>query len=375
MSSMKQDQHTDEKEDIQDFLHKPYMTSVMFGIVVLLVCVIALLALIPGRSKKTADGDSALQQSIADYAQQQKENDQVSGLSGETVDIEERMKNENADARENDDTASEPVPGAPEPETGAGKEEEYVPTAADSGKEAVVVEAEDENSEAYSKEYILNEALPYFADNNHAAISDLAHLKRYVKLSNELTGTGQYYYIGDVNQAGQPDGRGLAIYEDNSYYYGDWDDGVKSGGGRWFRFYINEKSERNRMGIYTSHSYAGDWANDLPNGEGAEHYDVDVSAIKSSENIPQNYVGRFVNGFYDGDMYLNTVDLTGNVKEWDGTADKGEFSLWREMSAIGECSIWKNKQDDTLCLDVDQSENGSLGITELMKPAGSEGAQ
>ena len=53
-----------------------------------------------------------------------------------------------------------------------------------------------------AKEFILKEAYPYFADNKQDAIWDLAHLKRYVKLSKGLEGTGDYYYQGDVDSEG-----------------------------------------------------------------------------------------------------------------------------------------------------------------------------
>lgn len=346
--------YKNEKRDgLQGLLQKPYMTLVLLGIiVVLLICIIVMLVL-PGR-RETAQSsvNSDLQQDITDYAKEQQQNDYVSGLSGETVSIEpvEEKKEENIVNEEK-----------PEPEN------ESDPTAADSDKTAIIVDVEDETDVSYSKEFILNEALPYFADNNQAAIWDLVHLKRYVKLSSELKNTNQYYYSGDVNGNGRPNGKGLAIYEDNSYYYGDWVDGVRSGTGTWFRFYISEKSKRNAMGKYMAHSYAGQWANNLPDGQGAEHFDVDISKLKGNERIIQNVVGGFAGGLYDGDLYGYTVNYVGTVEEWDGIAAGGVFSLWRDMSAIGECSVWRNKDDHNLCLDIDKSENKNQGIRELLK--------
>lgn len=336
----------------EGFLENPSLTPILLGVIAfLLVCVIALLAFLSGRGKETArDADEELQQTITDYVKEQQKNDYVPETSGEAVVV--------APQTDGDEEEAEPE----EPE-----EEPIDPVAADSDKTAVVVDVEDENDISYSKEFILNEALPYFADNNQAAIWDLAHLKRYVKLSSELTGTGQYYYIGDVNGDGEPDGKGLAIYEDNSYYYGDWSDGAREGDGTWFRFYISEKSKRNKMGKYMYHSYAGAWADNLPNGQGAEHFEVDVSKLKGGERILQNVVGGFVDGLYDGELYGYTVNYIGTVEEWDGVASVGTFTLWRDMSAIGECSVWRNKDDHDLCLDIDKSENKNQGIEELMK--------
>jgi hypothetical protein len=77
-------------------------------------------------------------------------------------------------------------------------------------------------------------------------------------------------------------------------------------------------------------------------------------------------VGNFTDGLYDGELYANTVDYTGNVEEWDGVASMGTFELWRDMSAIGECSVWRKKDDTSVCMDIDKSENKNQGITELL---------
>lgn len=367
MNLMEQNHNTDEHGNgnenktqaqggLYELLQKPYMTPVLLGVIaLLLICIIVLLVLMPNRGQSAQSSvNSDLQQDIADYANEQKQNDYVSGLTGETVSI-DLVDQENAESVKKDADAE------------SDGKSEYASVAADAGKTAVVVDEEDETDESYSKEYILNEAFPYFADNKQDAIWDLAHLKRYVKLSEELKDTNRYYYKGEVNSSGKPNGKGLAIYEDNSYYYGDWSDGVRSGNGRWFRFYINEKSDRTAMGKYTSHSYAGEWADDLPNGQGAEHYDVDTSKVKGGEIIVQNVVGNFTDGLYDGEMFANTIDGRNVVQEWDGIAADGVFKLWRDMSSIGECSVWRNKDDHELCLDIDKSKNKNQGIRELLK--------
>lgn len=358
VEDLDREQNEEEEErrsGLSEILQKPFMTPILLGIIaILLICIIVLLFLIPGRKKVSQTGTDGLQQDITQYAQEQKQNDYVSGLSGETVSVPSVD-----DKQEEKETTSEKPVQETEPET--------APMAADGDKTAIVVDVEDENDVAYSKEFILNEALPYFADNNQDAIWDLAHLKRYVKLSEGLKGTDQYYYNGDVNSDGKPDGQGLAIYEDNSYYYGGWTDGVRSGNGTWFKFYIGKKNKTNAMGKYIAHSYSGEWANDLPNGQGAEHYEADISKLQVRERILQNVVGNFTDGLYDGELYMNTVDYTGNVEEWSGIAEKGVFTLWRDMSAIGECSVWRKNDDHSLCMDIDKSENKNQGIWELIK--------
>lgn len=372
MNLMERNHNTEQEDDLEELdlereedeergrkreslLQKPFMTTLLLGIIAaLLLCIIALLLFLPGRREAAqTDADGGLQQSITDYAKEQQKNDYVPETDGESAAVtpQQTTKEEEPEEEEEEDAEEEPID----------------PVSADSDKTAVVVDVEDENDVSYTKEFILNEALPYFADNNQEAIWDLAHLRRYVKLSEGLKGTGNYYYTGDVNGSGRPDGMGLAIYEDNSYYYGGWSNGARSGHGTWFRFYISEKSSRNAMGRYMAHSYAGEWADDLPNGQGAEHYEVDLARMQGGERILQNVVGGFVDGLYDGTLYGYTINNIGTREEWDGVADKGTFELWRDMSAIGECSVWRNKEDHTLCLDIDKSENRNQGIRELWK--------
>jgi len=346
----KQEENIEESETLWQ---KPVMTKILLAVIaVLLICILILLTIMVGRRNRETEVDSDLQQSITDYAELQQEPDRQP-----MTEMEAPVPEKESDVPEEPETDEEE-----ETET----EEEYV--SADDDKTAIVIDIEDENDEAYTKEYILKEAYPFFADNNQDAIWDLAHLKRYVKLSKELEGTDGYYYQGDVDGDGKPHGTGLAIYEKNSYYFGQWSHGVRSGNGTWYRYYINQKNKTNAMGVYMSHSYAGEWKNNLPNGQGAEHYDVDISKLEPTRRIMiQNVVGNFTDGLYDGDMYANTTDYIGNVQEWDAIAEKGVFKLWRDMSAIGECSVWRYREDTSVCMDVDKSENKNQGIRELLK--------
>lgn len=332
------------------------LTVILLGIIlVLLLCIIVLLLLLPGKNKSDEQSSNdALQQSITDYAYEQKQNDtpvNKPDTGAIVVNSSDVLTHENTDEEA---IITEEAPGEAEP----------VSETID--KTAIVIDIEDESDVSYTKEFILNEMLPYFADNNLEAVWDLAHLKRYVKLSASLENTDNYYYLGGVDSDGLPDGTGLAIYEKNTYYYGSWSHGVRSGDGRWYRFYIDPIGQPTTKKKYQAHSYSGQWANDLPNGEGAEHYDVDIAQLEVRERILQNVVGNFTNGLYDGELYANTVDYTGNVEEWSGTAHNGVFDLWRDMSAIGECSVWQKRDDNNIYMDIMDEDNKNQGMAELL---------
>ncbi len=76
-----QDEADDESAGLQGLLQRPYMTTVLLGVIVLLLlCIIVLLFLLP--RKKISDANGNLQQNITEYAQEQKLNDIVKDASG-----------------------------------------------------------------------------------------------------------------------------------------------------------------------------------------------------------------------------------------------------------------------------------------------------
>lgn len=344
--------------NLQHLPDKTIMGILLAGIFIMLVGIFVLLLVRTFRSPASVQDASAdLQQKITDYANEQKQNDSVDIPQTIVVEPAEITTEKGDINSENSKTQTEET-----------IDEEVELTSATIDKTAVVVDIEDENDIAYTKEFILKEMTPYFEANNLEAVWDLAHLKRYVKLSEGLKGSDTYYYQGDVDSEGLPDGKGLAIYENNTYYYGSWSHGMRDGNGRWYRFYINASDKITKNKKYQAHSYAGDWKNDLPNGSGAEHYDVDITKLESYERIIQNVVGNFTDGLYDDYMYANTVDYVGLVEEWYGTAVKGVFSSWEDISSRGEYYAWQNKDDKMLYMNINKSDNKNQGMREMLKP-------
>ena len=200
-----------------------------------------------------------------------------------------------------------------------------------------------------------------------SAMYDLSALRRYRKLSYSLKGTNQYYYYGDTDSEGKPHGKGCAMYADDTYYFGDFVHGRREGTGYWLRFYYDTKLEGARNGIYTMHSYAGGWKNDLPDGDGQEHFDVDITKISEDDVVIQNVIGHFGAGLYDGEMFANTVNQSGEVSEWDAKAEKGVFAVQGLMPPSGDYPVWKNRADEERILRIGKDENKNCGIKELLK--------
>ena len=221
--------------------------------------------------------------------------------------------------------------------------------------------------DSYEKSYIMKEMSDWWDASQVSAMYDLSVLRRYRKLSYSLKGTNQYYYYGDTDSEGKPHGKGCAMYADDTYYFGDFVHGRREGTGYWLRFYYDTKMEGARNGIYTMHSYAGGWKNDLPDGDGQEHFDVDITKISEDDVVIQNVIGHFGAGLYDGEMFANTVNQSGEVSEWDAKAEKGVFAVQGLMPPSGDYPVWKNRADEERILRIGKDENKNCGIKELLK--------
>ncbi|MCH4192575.1 MAG: hypothetical protein LKF52_09730 [Butyrivibrio sp.] len=176
----------------------------------------------------------------------------------------------------------------------------------------------------------LKELMTYWAAGSMDAVEELVHLDRYEAMSASVSRT-DYQYYGDRDASGMPDGTGIAVYANDQYYYGTWSAGKRSGQGSWYQFYPSYSSY-----VVKEHMYTGAWAQDLPDGKGQEHYDYDLTGMDGVSFYPQNVIGTFTGGFYNGEMYVMTQDQSGNTTEWYGTCDMG---IWK---ALGDPDQSKN---------------------------------
>ena len=95
--------------------------------------------------------------------------------------------------------------------------------------------------------------------------------------------------------------------------------------------------------------YAGSWEDDLPSGEGQEHFDYDLEKINVEDIYIQNAIGNFDKGFFDGDMYVLTIRPDGNVEEWYGTCEDGTWLqvVNSHLDEKGRIPVLKKSGDDT----------------------------
>lgn len=194
----------------------------------------------------------------------------------------------------------------------------------------------------------LKELYEYWDAYKLDAVADLVRLERLQKISKELDGTHKFYYYGSVDRIGRPSGKGLAVYEDNTYYFGEWKEGLRHGKGMWLQVAIYTEDNKNKNLGVIEHSYNGQWSKDLPNGEGQEHFSYDYNvlsadAIKDIECIA-NVIGGFKDGYYHGEMYVMSVNELGNTTDWSGVCNNG---VWEPiMKGNTTDAVWESYEKD-----------------------------
>lgn len=207
----------------------------------------------------------------------------------------------------------------------------------------------------------MNEMASYWSEGNTDAVRDLGNLDRFEAMSYKLEGTSDFFYYGDLNENGLPNGKGLACYANDQYYYGDFVNGVRSGEGCWISFY--PEYDQN---VVKEHMYTGKWLNDLPNGEGQEHYDYDIAFMNDEDIYVQNAIGEFKDGLYNGRMYMITVNSNYETKEWYGNCENG---TWKQV-----VNTAKDQEGRSAVMDEkDNPDNHIWLVQERMKDNGIHG--
>lgn len=207
------------------------------------------------------------------------------------------------------------------------------------------------------------ELFGYWNDSRLEAVYDLINLERVRNLTRDLEGTDGFYYYGELNVNNKPTGTGLAIYADDTYYFGQWKDGLREGTGILLQIFPDKNVSLGDYNAIKEHFYTGSFKADLPNGKGQENYVYDVEEITGQDYIV-NAIGGFKNGYYDSEMIIYTIDKYGNRYEWRANADAGSFIL-REPSMVsttGKRPVWEKGNDNDH--STDESDNGYFWLKE-----------
>jgi len=331
---------------------KKLMIEAIAGIVLLVVLIIIAIFLLVKKDKPSGD-----KQELAAY-----EAIEIDKNENSSVDAKNELENASADADESkkDDNSNAKVDLTQETKTTSVKGE--LPQTYTAGKALT-----------YTKdEYQLPEIVAYWDEYKLDAVADLIRLDRVRTITDSLKGSNDFYYYGDTNSKGQPNGKGLAVYADNTYYYGDWVDGLRSGEGMWLRIFIDKTGIVNGVPGVKEHQYSGQWLADYPCGTGQEHIEYEISEINKEFTI-LNAMGNFKDGYYNGDMYIMTVNSSGSTIDWYGSCAMGSFTFVEDKkSTNGKRPIWKagdgyETGEDENYRWILPKDNADFGVAGLKK--------
>lgn len=324
--------------------------------VVLIILILAITLIVNGTKKEQAQTDD-LQQSIMDYADESRPEDSAlvkteevtpkpSEAEKETQKPQKEEDSQNVISKEGD-SQNDSIP-SPTP---------Y--------QQIMNTDKVDYSKISYNRDEQLKEMMTYWADNNQKALDDLANLDRFKAMSWALKGTVDFYYYGDRNASGDPEGKGIAVYADNQYYYGEWKNGVRSGNGTWIHYHIHNTVNKND--IYLYHQYTGSWADDLPDGEGSEHYDYEAALLKENKIYNTNLIGSYSKGLVHGEFYLTTFYAEDEYREWYAAAEHGSWIYKSEnKDKAGRRTVYVSTIDSNDYVWMLPKENRNIGVPCLI---------
>ncbi len=347
----------EEDDNEQDKLERARILMAVIPVVlILLILAFMLIKSRIGQGKE--DGDD-LQQSIMDYADEKNEIQageltlpaDSSSVSAEAPSADPAGSGEEAGispspAAEEKESAKEDAEG--QNETGGAVQTRPASAAtATPYKEVMEAGKKDYGRITFHKEEQLGDMMAYWADNNQKALDDLAYLDHFIAMSYSLRGTTDFYYYGDKDGNGNPNGKGIAVYADNQYYYGEWKDGLRSGNGTWIHYHIH--LTENKSDLYTYHQYTGGWSGDLPQGEGSEHFDYDKTLLQKNTSYVANRIGSYAKGLVNGEFYMTSIYEDESSSEWNAEAING---VWNYLSDTRD-----KKGNRTVFVDVHDPNN------------------
>lgn len=342
----------DEESEYRDFDKAKVLVMVIPF--VLIIIILAITLIVNATKKDKGNNTEDLQQSIMEYADEGRDTINADGPQEEdTLPASAAVTEKEEASPENKSTEVD------------NQEEKSEATPTATPYKQIMDGSKDYSKVKYNKEEQLKEMMTYWADNNQKALTDLVNLDRFKAMSWALKGTRDFYYYGDIDGNGKPNGMGIAVYTDNQYYYGSWKNGVRDGNGTWMHYHFHDV--KNNTDLYTYHQYAGSWKNDLPDGEGSEHYDYNTELFKENVGYTTNLIGSYSAGLVDGEFYLTNLYSNENTKEWYATAEHGSWLYQNDnKDKNGRRPVFVEDRDPDNYIWLLPKENVKIGVKCLI---------
>lgn len=225
-------------------------------------------------------------------------------------------------------------------------------------EEAAAAELMEQQAIESQRESLLSPLLSMFETRDYDGIKDLTRTDEYIAMSDEVIGDASFY-CGDRDEAGNRNGKGVAIYENGYYYYGDFSNNMREGHGVWMRTVYSEASS---LGSYI---FEGEWSQDVPNGAGQATSNFYKDKISSEEMIKQVIKGNYSNGLEEGSMSLAGTTKAGKGVQYTYKCSAGIASKSsNDDSGVKGQYIIAKSADGTSNLTSDGSARGVEGFIE-----------
>jgi len=194
---------------------------------------------------------------------------------------------------------------------------------------------------------------------NMDEIKKMIRSEEFVDMADEVIGANNSFYYGDRDESGKRSGKGIAVYADGYYYYGDFADDMRNGNGIYLRAVYAESSS---IGSFI---FEGSFSNDKPNGKGTATSNFYKDKISSAELVKQVITGEYVDGLENGSMSLTGLTKGGasvkySYKSENGIAAKSS----NEDSGIKGQYIIAKSSDGKSNLTSDGSARGVEGFVQ-----------
>ena len=164
---------------------------------------------------------------------------------------------------------------------------------------------------------VMSKVFAAFEAGNMDDVKDVLRSEEVKDLADEIVSEDTSFYYGAKDDNGNRNGKGVALYMDGYYYYGNFENNVRSGEGTWMRAVYAESSA---IGSYI---FKGNWENDKPNGKGEATSNFYKDKISASEMVKQVITGEYTDGLENGSMSLSGATKGGAAVQYTYKAENG----------------------------------------------------
>lgn len=230
--------------------------------------------------------------------------------------------------------------------------------------DALAAEQAAEEAERAAQEeannQLLQPLLELFKNDDIDGVKELIREEAYVDMADELINADDVYYCGEKDAEGNRNGKGVGVYANGYYYYGDYAGNVRSGSGIWIRAVYSESSS---IGSYI---FKGTWSEDKPNGSGEATSNFYKDRIGSTGLVKQVITGSYGNGLEEGKMSMVGTTKAGKTLKYTYETSAGVAKkISDEKTGVeGQYYIGKTSSSSDPMLMSDDSPRGVEGFVE-----------